>query len=384
MFEDLTAAIKCLGAAEWELASGEELRDAVVELARLRSMLDAVETRVAGTFDAMRAWAPSGAQSARAWTAAETREPRADCGARLRLARKLRWAPKTADAFAAGEITAAHARRIVGCLNRRTASAFARDEDRLVEWARRLPFEAWCRKLDEWRLHVDPDGCDDDEMARRERRGVHLDETLDGEHHGTMRFDKTSGVIVKNELDRLADELFRRDWAEAKARLGRDPKPDELARTPQQRRADAMVNMAMRSAAMPPGSRAPRPLFTVLLGTDALNGICRLEGGPTIPHSSLMPWLRAAEWERVLFDGTPSRVIDVSRKRTFTGALRRLIEVRDQECFHRHCDTPAPHCQVDHVQPYAAGGVTSQDNGRLACGFHNRARNTREPPDDDH
>ena len=213
MFEDLTTAVKELGAAEWEYATGDELRDAVVELARVRSMLEAVETRIAGSFDTMRAWAPSGAQSANAWIAKQTREAKAECGARLRLARKLRHAPKTAAAFAAGEITATHARRIAGCLNRRTALAFVRDEDRLVEWARHLPFESWCRKLDEWRFQADPDGCDDDEMARRDRRGVHLDETLDGEHHGTMRFDKVGGAIVKNELERLADALFRADWA---------------------------------------------------------------------------------------------------------------------------------------------------------------------------
>ena len=143
-----------------------------------------------------------------------------------------------------------------------------------------------------------------------------------------------------------------------------------------------MVQMAMRSAAMTPGSRAPKPLFTVLLGADPLNRICRLEGGPTIAPGVLMPWLSAAEWERVLFDGTPERVVTITRRRTFDGGLRRLIGVRDQQCFHPYCDTPAPRCQVDHIQPYAAGGVTSIDNGRLACGFHNRARNTREPPDD--
>jgi 5-methylcytosine-specific restriction endonuclease McrA len=42
--------------------------------------------------------------------------------------------------------------------------------------------------------------------------------------------------------------------------------------------------------------------------------------------------------------------------------------------FHEFCDAPADDCQVDHVIPYTAGGPTIQANGRLACGFHNRAR----------
>ncbi len=53
--------------------------------------------------------------------------------------------------------------------------------------------------------------------------------------------------------------------------------------------------------------------------------------------------------------------------------------VSDGECFHPYCDIPACDCQVDHVVPYAEGGLTVDDNGRPACGFHNRQR--RQGPD---
>jgi hypothetical protein len=36
--------------------------------------------------------------------------------------------------------------------------------------------------------------------------------------------------------------------------------------------------------------------------------------------------------------------------------------------------TPAGQCQIDHVRPYAEGGLTTQANGRPACAFHNRRR----------
>jgi len=51
------------------------------------------------------------------------------------------------------------------------------------------------------------------------------------------------------------------------------------------------------------------------------------------------------------------------------------VQVRDQECFHITCDIPADQCQVDHIEPWAAGGLTITDNGRPACAFHNRQRN---------
>ena len=76
--------------------------------------------------------------------------------------------------------------------------------------------------------------------------------------------------------------------------------------------------------------------------------------------------------ETVLFDG-PSTVVSVSKRRTFTGALRRAIEVRDRHCQHpAGCDVPADRCDVDHIVPAARGGPTSQANGRLQCPTHNR------------
>ena len=68
-------------------------------------------------------------------------------------------------------------------------------------------------------------------------------------------------------------------------------------------------------------------------------------------------------------------------QRGFTGATRRAVEVRDRECFHDLCDERFGDCQVDHVQPWAAGGATVSDNGRVACGFHNRARHKARAPD---
>ncbi|MBA3267570.1 MAG: HNH endonuclease [Acidimicrobiia bacterium] len=81
----------------------------------------------------------------------------------------------------------------------------------------------------------------------------------------------------------------------------------------------------------------------------------------------------------VVFDG-PSRVIDVgASRRLFSGATRRAIELRDRECFHPYCDTPAADCEMDHELAWAADALTTTDNGRPACGFHNRARE-RPPP----
>ncbi len=82
--------------------------------------------------------------------------------------------------------------------------------------------------------------------------------------------------------------------------------------------------------------------------------------------------------ERIVFDG-PSRVLDVGvTRRAFEGATRRAVQAMFPECFHQYCDVPAERCQVDHVEPHTAGGLTLTKNGRMACKFHNRGRH--RPP----
>jgi hypothetical protein len=126
----------------------------------------------------------------------------------------------------------------------------------------------------------------------------------------------------------------------------------------------------------------PAPLFSVFVGYETLAGrICELANGSVISPGSLLPYLSEAVLERIVFDAN-SRVIDVGvRRRLFSGATRRAVELRDRECFHLFCDLPAEDCEIDHIEPHGAGGDTVVANGRPACGFHNRGRQRRrEPP----
>jgi hypothetical protein len=130
--------------------------------------------------------------------------------------------------------------------------------------------------------------------------------------------------------------------------------------------------MARRSATAPAGGRPAKPLLTVLVGERSWERVCELAEGTVLTPGQLVPHLGAAELESILFDG-PSTVISVSRRRTFSGAVRRAVEVRDRHCQHPSgCDVPAPDCDVDHIVPRVRGGETSQFNGRLECPTHNR------------
>jgi hypothetical protein len=222
----------------------------------------------------------------------------------------------------------------------------------------------------------------------RETEGRHFNavRTLHGtvDLRGTL--DRLDGTVLLNELERLEHDLFVADWAQARAEHGQDCSADKLARTAGQRRADALVEMARRSAAMPVDGIAPRPLLTVVVGYETFTKtLCELEDGTPLSPQHLLPLLTETDIERIVF-GSPSRVTDVGvRQRFFTGALRRAIEVRDRHCQHPSgCNTAAENCQIDHITRYTDGGPTTQNNGRCYCHTHNLWRENHPEPEPEH
>ena len=278
-----------------------------------------------------------------------------------------------------GAIGVDQARAIASARRHRTESSMARDEGMLVAQASDMGFEDFYRALSYWKQLADPEGADAADEDRKASRHVFLESSFTGMWLGQMTLDPVSGSIVAGELNRLEHDLFEADCAEAKERLGRTARIDELARTSAQRRADALVEMATRSRSAPADGIRPAPLFTVFVGYETLHGrICELENGTVLSPSALTPWMDSAYFERAIF--SLGNRVDVSvRARLFSGGTRRAIELRDRMCTHPYCYEPAESCQADHIEPYAQGGPTTQENGRLLCGFHNRLRNQGAP-----
>lgn len=317
LLERLAEVIHELAALDLRAVDDETLSGLVEGLHRQVARLDAATTRTVRVWDARRAWEHDGARTGAAWLAWKCRLPETAARARVRLARALRQAPVTERAWLAGDITGAHVQALVGANREATAADFARDEALLVEQATTLWHRHFLRALHCWEQLADPDGVEDVAARQRERRRAHLSQTFRGMWVGGFELDPLAGAAVHEVWSRITEELLEEDWAEARARLG---------------------------------------------------------DGAT---ASDLPWLDDAYVERVVFDG-PSRVIDVgAQRRLFDGATRRAIEVRDRWCYHETCDLPADACEADHVEPWRAGGRTVQLNGRLACGFHNRARERR-------
>jgi hypothetical protein len=346
------------------------------------SRLESVLSSAVGAYDTSGDWALDGARTPQAWLARSCRLPKAVARRLVRRSRHLRYLPVVAEVFEKGEINAAHVDAFAAVRRDDTQEALERDEALLVKQAKRLRFEHFSKAVAYWDQLADPDGSEEAAEARRARRDVYLEPSINGMYLGSITLDPISGAIVAGELGRIESEFFKADWARANEEFGRNPTVDQLWRTPAQRRADALVEMAARSSVVQPEGvhRPPAPLFSVLVDWPTLSGrVCELAEGIVVSPGELVPWLSLADFERAVMES--SGRVEVSKtRRLFCGATRRAIELRDRECVHPFCDVPGSRCQADHILPWAQSGRTTQDNGRLLCGFHNRQRNQRPPP----
>lgn len=374
LLEGLDAALTELVEVDAAGVDDSSLTAVMVELNRMQAKLDALRAQLTAEWNQRRLWAASGARNAAAWLTATCRTQPETANRHVRHAKHLATLPETSAALARGEITSDHVARLVSVDTARTADALRRDEAELVGYAKASPWPLFCRQVAYWLHEADPDGA----QPPYERRRVYLSRTIDDCWALDGWLDQVTGTIIHDELSRLEHRLFAADWSNAKTRLERDPLPHELARTPAQRRADALLEMAKRSATMPKNGRRPRPLITIAVGAGTFTRMCETRGGTAIHPAAAAALLDDAIIERIVF-GEEGRVITASRQRTFTGALRRAIDLRDRECYHAYCSEPADRCQADHIVPWTHGGATSFENAQLACPFHNRARSHAPP-----
>ena len=355
------------------LADGESMVALLSELSRV----EAVVCRQTAAFDASGTWALDEAPNSTVWVTTSARVARRQSRRRLSIGRALRAMPLVEAAFLAGVLTAEHVEVLSGAREQsaRAAAAVTGAEPALIAWATELAFHRFVGEVKAWLNEVDPDGSEEGADKVRAGRRVHLSQSFEGKWFLDGLLDPVSGEIVKGVLSGIEADLARADLTAAAESDHPDARWGDLVRTAEQRRADALVEMATRAATAPKDGRRPAPLFTVLVGESTFARVCELASGTVLTPGSLVPHLTESMIERIVFDGR-DRVMAVGRQRLFTGAVRRAVEVRDRRCTHPFCDRPVEACQADHVVPWGDGGITCEANGRLRCGFHNRLGTT--------
>ena len=360
-----------------------ELGEMIAAVHREQARLMANQAQLMGEFDARHAFASDGSKTVAAWMARATHCAPSEARALARLARRLPNMPFTRETLQAGEISERHAQilgRLYASARKPVADAFPAAEEMLVGYAIDLYFDDFLAAVRYWENLVDADGAEDQAASDYAARRFHMSETWRGNWALDGQLDPISGEEVFTELSRREQELFQHDWNEAKAIHGDNTCLEHLARTPAQRRADALVQIARRSAAKPADAVEPRPLLVAHLGDDSLNRMCELASGTVITPGRLVPLLDKADIQRIVYAGKSRRITDLGeRTRFFTGPRREAILLRDRRCQHPGCRVPAHNCQVDHIEPRSKGGLTTQDNGQPECGHHNRHKSDTVP-----
>jgi hypothetical protein len=356
----LAAALDELLTLDASDLSDDELHEAVIDLARQTNRLRAAWCQLIRAWDTRQLWADNGSKAPGARLSRETRMRKAAADHLVHQARNLTAMPATATAFAAGEITSDHVDLLAAANTASRAAAFATDEATLVERCQTPWFNNAVRVVAYWKQRVDAETSENEAARLREGRHAAISTTWRGTVVLDAVFDPIGGAIFEEQLHRICEQLRLQD------------ERDGTIRTIQQRRCDALVEMAMRSATAPADGLRPRPLLTITMGIEPFNRLCQLANGTVIAPGLVVPLLSEADIERIVYD-PPNRRIEASHRPSFVGAVRRLIEVRDQHCQHDSgCDQQASRCDVDHILPRSEGGITCICNGQLLCPHHNR------------
>ncbi|MDH3704864.1 MAG: HNH endonuclease [Acidimicrobiia bacterium] len=393
--DDVTEALALLAKVDWVEVPGDVIGGALQRFSALRSTLDAVEAAATGAFDRSKAWTSDGSKSPSAWLAHRTRRPKADHDRHRHRARDLQHMPVVAEALRTGSISDRHVDAL-GWAQASRPDHFADAEAFLVDKARNLRWRSFRQAVAHWVHVVDPAATDRELHDNAHRRQLHASKTINGMGRLDAWLDPIAFEAFNTALQRIEGELFATDWARTRAEHGPEATVADLARTPAQRRADALVEMAHRAVTAPKDGLRPLPLVTVvcdwatfehqlalLTGIDQpppIDGQCRLLDGTPIAPADMFHQALLGHVRRMVF-GRDGVTIDMGRKqRFFTGAVRDAVLVRYQTCAHPTCEVPATRCEVDHITDWAHGGRTDQSNGQPLCDHHNRWKPRRAGP----
>jgi Domain of unknown function (DUF222) len=292
---------------------------------------------------------------------------------RVSVARRLRELPATSAAFRAGEISYGHVRQISAATGDVDREVAAEGEPILVEAARNLDPRGLGVVIAHWRNAVDPDGFLAAANEAHERRHFDISETfeamtvLDGQLYGD------DGAMVRTAIDAYSKAL-----------------PDD-SRTPTQRRADALVELARQvlNAGDAPSSGGERPHLNVHVPLETLEKragaqAAELDWRGAISGETARRLACDAGVSRIITDGA-GEPLDVGRRtRSIPAPLRRAVIARDRHCVAPGCDRPPGWCDVHHRQHWIDGGPTAMWNLELRCHVHHRdeheGRSARNKP----
>ena len=331
------------------------LAERLLDLFTTANRLSAEITRHVGVFDRTHAHEACGSRSATSWLRHQARLAPNAASEQVRVARQLTRLPASERAFASGEVSFTHVAVVTRTLEDAPDEIAGDAEPSLLQVARRTDPFRLAMATRHLRHVFAPQACLDEANRSHERRRLHLSQSLDGLSFLDGVLDSEGGATVRAALDAV---------------MGPPARDDE--RTPAQRRADALVDLARRQldSGELPRTGGQRPHLTVTADVRTLAGLAGsraadLEWGMPVPAQTLERLACDASVTPVLVSEAGEPLSVGRTRRTFSGSQRRALVLRDRGCV--LCGRPAVWCDSHHVLGWAEKGQTSVTNGCLLC-----------------
>ena len=344
LLERLSSVVGELQEVELSTMAPEEQLQFVRTVEALRRRVEHGSDRVTGLLDATAAFSLDGHRNVRNAVKHIGRLTGAEARGRTQTIRALQVLPGVEEAYAAGRIPVGHMRLIARVVaNPRVHEHLEAADPLFARQATKLHYDAFHAWMQQWLFLADPDGADRDDEINHEKRRVSLTENFDGSWTLEGQFGALQGAVAKEILDQFEQAEFEADWAWAREMYGPDATADQLPRTPEQRRADAMSAALTWGASAPADGQRPKPSVNVVIdletledelrracgedvekdpNTDVDDRVCHTMGGTPLHPSDVLAAAMVGHVRRVVVDAAGT-VIDLGRRRRlFTGSSR--------------------------------------------------------------
>jgi hypothetical protein len=319
---DLETAIRKLATDDLATRSSDELAHDLIDLETACGLLEAERSRRLHAFNQRRGYDQTDHTSTTAFLIHSCRIAPERAKRLVAHANSLAEMPAALNALSDDLLSIDQVRQLI-VAHDTNPDLYGDHETGLIEAIAPLTVSGSARAVDYWRQNVNESRFEDDARLHAKRR-LHLSQTFEGMGRLDGWLDPEGFAFVKAALDAATP-----------------PPAQEDRRTPSQRRADALVDLARLAldSGDLPESGGEKPHLTVLVDLGVLTGtgpgISETDDGVVLPPSTV---------ERISCDSSVSRIVmgpnseplDVGRKtRIIPPALRRAVIARDRHCQHR-------------------------------------------------
>ncbi|MEX0700409.1 MAG: DUF222 domain-containing protein, partial [Acidimicrobiia bacterium] len=322
----LGQVIEALRSEDLAVVPADRLVDAVVVLRRDLDLLELEWIRRIAAMDPK----ASGHSSPTAFLKDRCRMSSARAQRSVVLASGLPKVPFVGKALETGELSLDQAQVFINIPEHLTDD-LARDEVTLVNASEPLSVADTRRVVEYWKTAVDGPGAE-----------ATVEELFDGRY---LFGSKTLEGMVK--LDGLLDPMAG-DLVLTALQAATPPRRDGDHRSPRQRRADALADLARTFLDSGIAAGTEKPHVLVLTDLEALQGfgggVHETASGQVLTPNQVRETACDAVINRMVF-GPGSEPVDIGRtSRVTPPSMRRALIARDRHCRHPGCDRPHQWC----------------------------------------